>query len=374
MEKEDMMSISLLVKSSLLLSSLFLTSVLAAIDGAKLPDGFKMELYATVDGARSLSLAPDGTLFVGNRGGNKVYAVLDTNKDFKADKVVTLISGLRMPNGVAFKDGKLYVATVSEILVFDNILNNLKENAPYKKLSVKFPTDGHHGWKYIAFSPEGKLIVPVGAPCNICDAGEKYSGIFEVDIKTNKVTKIASGVRNTVGFDWHPKTGKLWFTDNGRDMMGDDIPPEEINVLKKKGEHFGYPFCHAGTIKDPKFGEGVDCDNKYVHPAWKLPAHRAALGIQFYEGKMFPEKYRKGAFVAEHGSWNRSVPDGYRLTFVTVDGDKATDSFEFLGGLLEGRRRKARPVDIETLSDGSLLFSDDYKGKIYRIIYTGSGQ
>ncbi|TNE96789.1 MAG: sorbosone dehydrogenase family protein [Deltaproteobacteria bacterium] len=372
MEKEDMMSISRLIKSSLLLS-LFTSVSFAAIEGAKLPDGFKLELYATVDGARSLALAPDGTLFVGNRGGDSVYAVLDTNKDFKADKVIKLVSGLRMPNGVAFREGKLYVATVSEILVFENILGNLKENAPYKKLSVKFPEDGHHGWKYIAFSPEGNLVVPVGAPCNVCDAGENYSGIFSVDLKTSKVTKIASGVRNTVGFDWHPTTGKLWFTENGRDMMGDDIPEEEINVLLKDGQHFGYPYCHAGMLKDPKFGEGVDCA-KYTQPAWKLPAHRAPLGMEFYKGKMFPEKYRKGAFIAEHGSWNRSTPDGYRITFVTVDGDKATDSFEFLGGLLEGRRRKARPVDFETLSDGSLLFSCDYNGKIYRITYKGSGQ
>ncbi|MCO4795590.1 MAG: sorbosone dehydrogenase family protein [Bacteriovoracaceae bacterium] len=367
------MSNLFLIKKLILLSFFFTFSSYAAIENVKLPKGFKLSLYADVSGARSLALAPDGTLFVGNRGGDKVYAVLDTNKDYKADKVITLAKGLRMPNGVAFRNGNLYVAEVSRIIVFENILSNLKENATFKDLGVKFPEDGHHGWKYIAFSPEGKLIVPVGAPCNICESSEKYAGIYEVDLKTKKVTTLARGVRNTVGFDWHPETGSLWFTDNGRDMLGDDIPPEEINVLKKTGQHFGYPYCHAGTIKDPKFGDDTSC-SKYSGPIHKLPAHVAPLGIQFYTGKMFPESFKNGAFIAEHGSWNRSTPDGYRITFVSTNGDKTKKSFEFLGGLLEGRRKKARPVDFEVLPDGSLLFSDDYKGKVYRITYKDPSQ
>lgn len=310
------------LKRMLFLNLLFSFSIHAAVlEDIKLPDGFELSLFAEVPDARSLALATDGTLFVGNRSGDKVFAVIDSNKDFKADKVIALASGLNMPNGVAFKDGNLYVAEVSRILVFENILKNLKVNASYKVLEVKFPKETHHGWKYIAFSPDGKLTVPVGAPCNICKSSKEYAGIFELNLKTGKKITLARGVRNTVGFDWHPKTGKLWFTDNGRDHMGDNLPPEEINILQKTGEHFGYPYCHGGDIKDPEYGKKVDC-SKYSAPVFKLPAHVAALGIQFYTGDMFPEKYRNGAFVAEHGSWNRSTPDGYRITFISVEGDK----------------------------------------------------
>jgi glucose/arabinose dehydrogenase len=342
----------------------------------KLPDGFKIEVFAEVPNARSLAMSPDGkVIFVGNRNEDKVYAVSDTNGDMVADKVWVIAEGLKMPNGVAFRNGDLYVAEISRILKFPNILEQL--DAPPAPVVVfdKFPTERHHGWKFIAFGPDGLLYVPVGAPCNICESEDEiYASItrINVDAKDIKPEIFAHGVRNTVGFTWHPHTQELWFTDNGRDMMGDNYPPCEINHAPRKGMHFGYPYCHGGDIADPEFGGKRPCTD-FVPPVQNLGAHVAPLGVRFYTGTMFPEKYRQQLLFAEHGSWNRSRKIGYRVMMVTLEGNKAVSYEPFAEGWLNDDTQEVsgRPVDVLVLPDGSLLVSDDYADKIYRISYKG---
>ncbi|HEY3385777.1 MAG TPA: sorbosone dehydrogenase family protein [Saprospiraceae bacterium] len=344
------------------------------LDKIKLPAGFKIEVFAEVDNARSLAVSPSGTIFVGNRNGDKVYAVKDTDGDFKADKKWVIASGLNMPNGVAFKDGDLYVAEVSRITKYAGIESKLA--APPKPTVVhdKYPTETHHGWKYIAFGPDGKLYVPVGAPCNICDPTEDiYASITTINADGSGREVYAHGVRNTVGFAWHPVTKELWFTDNGRDMMGDDLPPCELNVAPKKDMHFGYPYCHAGTIQDTEFGKKRAC-NEFNAPVQSLGPHVAPLGLKFYTGAMFPETYRNNVIIAEHGSWNRSKKIGYRLSLVKIQDNRKAAGYEtFASGWLDNASQKAwgRPVDVLVLPDGSMLVSDDQANVIYRITYKG---
>jgi Glucose/sorbosone dehydrogenases len=327
----------------------------------KLPPGFKIEVFAEVPSARSLAQAPDGRIFVGTRQEN-VYVV-------KNGKTELLAEGLNQPNGVAFKDGKLYVAEVSRILEFDGSLSAKLPMKPLRELPVKFPTDTHHGWKFIRFGPDGKLYVPVGANCNICDPKKDYARIYRVN-DLNKADKevIAEGVRNTVGFDWHPDTKQLWFTDNGRDWLGDDQPPCEINQLVKEKSNFGFPYCHGKNLLDPDFGKGKNCAD-YVAPVVELRAHVAPLGMRFYTGKAFPETFSKGIFFAEHGSWNRSIPQGYRVAFLQAG---ATEPINFIDGFLQGSDAWGRPVDIEQLADGSILISDDKANVIYKVTYSAS--
>lgn len=348
------------------------------LDQITLPDGFEISVWAAaVPNARSLSRSPEGVVFVGSRQEDKVYAVLDEDKDGKADIKYILAEGLRMPNGVAFRDGDLYVAEVSRILKFPDILDHL-DDPSYEVIYDAYPTEGHHGWKYIAFGPDGFLYVPVGAPCNTClSQDEVYASITRIDVLSPNPSPeiIAHGVRNTVGFDWHPKTGSLWFTDNGRDMMGDDIPDCELNVLKAPGQHFGYPFWHAGTVKDPEFGSKGKQASAYEQPIAHLGAHVAPLGIHFYTETKFPEKYHNQAFVARHGSWNRSQKAGYDVILVnTHEEDQAAGTQPFASGWLDQASQEVwgRPVDVMTLPDGSLLISDDMADCIYRIYYTGN--
>jgi glucose/arabinose dehydrogenase len=336
----------------------------------QLPPGFEIRMYAEVPNARSLELASDGTLFVGNRSGNEVFAVRDTDDDFDGDEVLTIASGLNRPNGVAMKDGDLYVAEVGKVWRFPDILDNL-QNPSKTLVTDAFPTDGHHGWKFIEFGPDGKLYVPVGAPCNVCneDYGT-YSNIRRMDPDGSNLETYVKGVRNTVGFDWHPKSGELWFTDNGRDNMGDNRPPDELNRVTRKGEHFGFPYCHGGYIQDPNF-DSKGCE-QFVPPTRKLGPHVAALGIEFYEGEMFPDEYQNMAFIAEHGSWNRSNKIGYRVTLVRLNDSNEATSYEvFARGWLQGESEWGRPVDVEVMSDGSMLVSDDASGHVYRIVYEG---
>ena len=344
------------------------------IERLNLPDGFKISLYAEgIDNARSMAMGDDGTLFVGNRRGKRVYAIQDTDGDYKADNIIVLDTTFQVPNGIAFRDGSLYVAEVNRLLRFDNIEANL--NNPPEPVVVydDYPTEFHHGWKYIAFGPDGKLYVPVGAPCNICESeDERFASITRMDPDGTNREIYARGVRNTVGFTWHPESGELWFTDNGRDMMGDDIPPCELNRVTEPGQHFGYPYCHGGTIKDPEFGEKFPCDD-FIPPAQNLGPHTAPLGIKFYTGNMFPEEYRGHAFIAEHGSWNRSSKIGYRITLVKVEDNQAVSYETFLDGWLDEPSQEVfgRPVDLLQLDDGSLLISDDYGNAIYRVSYSG---
>ena len=342
-----------------------------SLSAIKLPPGFAINIYADVEDARSMALSPSGILYVGNKDGDKVYAVKDTNGDFVADKKWVLDSGLNMPNGVAFKDGDLYVAEVSRILKFSDIESKLDNPGEPTVVYDKFPTEAHHGWKYIAFDPDGKLYVPVGAPCNICESEDPiFAAIHRMNADGTGLELFASGVRNTVGFTWHPETKDLWFTDNGRDMLGDDIPPCELNSASRPGMHFGYPYCHGGTIKDPDFGDKRSCD-EFVKPMQNLGAHVAPLGLKFYTGDMFPAEYKNQIILAEHGSWNRSKKSGYKLSLVKLQDGKVTSYEPFISGWLneETQDVSGRPVDVLQMPDGSLLVSDDQAGKIYRITY-----
>lgn len=348
----------------------------AELDKLTLPDGFKIEVWAAdVPNARSMTISPSGTVFVGNRQEDKVYALVDTNQDGKADKRYTLATGLRMPNGVAMKDGDLYVAEVSRILKFPNIEENLSSPS-FEVVFDGYPSEGHHGWKFIAFGPDGMLYVPVGAPCNICESDKDvFASITRIDLSqpSPKPEVFAHGVRNSVGFDWDPETENLWFTDNGRDMMGDNIPECELNVATSAGQHFGYPYWHAGTVKDPEFGGQGEGQSAYTPPAAKLGPHTAPLGMRFYSGEMFPAEYQGQIIVAKHGSWNRSKKSGYTVTVAKKNGANQIETeVEFISGWLDQASQEVwgRPVDVQPLPDGSLLVSDDMVGAIYRVTYS----
>jgi len=344
------------------------------LDKIKLPKGFSISVFAEVDNARSMAISPAGTIFVGNRNEDKVYAVKDTDGDGKADKKWTIATGLNMPNGVAFREGDLYVAEVSRIHKFAGIESHLDNPGKSQIIYEKYPTESHHGWKYIAFGPDGKLYVPVGAPCNICESKDPiYASITRMNADGTGLEIFANGVRNTVGFTWHPTTKQMWFTDNGRDMLGDDVPSCELNTATKEGLHFGFPYCHEGSVKDPEFGDKRPCSD-FVKPADKLGAHVAPLGLKFYTGKMFPTDYSNQIIVAEHGSWNRTKKSGYNLTLVKVDANsKVTGHSVFAAGWLDEDTQKVwgRPVDVLVLPDGSMLVSDDQANVIYRITYKG---
>jgi len=343
---------------------------LPGLSGINLPKGFSITKFADVPGARSLAKGPDGVIFVGTRGDHRVFAVSYDFKNPKTGKVKVIAKNLTMPNGVAYRDNNLYVGEVSKILVYENIVKNWGQGVTPKVLPVTFPSDKHHGWKYIKFSPSGELVVPVGAPCNICKPGKEYARIFGVNIKTGQKRVLAEGVRNTVGFDFHPQTGDLWFTDNGRDWLGEDLPPDELNHLKKIGTHFGYPHCHGKNILDPEYKIPSGCKN-FSPPALELGAHVASLGMHFYTGNNFPKEYKGNIFIAEHGSWNRKVPQGYRITRVRLNGEKTQGFTVFASGWLKkDNTRIGRPVDILEIEDGSLLISDDYAGVLYKISYT----
>jgi glucose/arabinose dehydrogenase len=331
------------------------------LEKLKLPAGFKIEVWAEIPGARSMTQSPDGRIFVGTRTQDKVWVVKDGKAQIFAE-------GLNTPNGVAYKDGKLYVAEVSRILEFDASPEAKLPGKAVRELPAKFPSDVHHGWKFIRFGPDGKLYVPVGANCNICDPGADYARIYRIDINSPNKEEVAQGVRNSVGFDWDPKTKDFWFTDNGRDWLGDNKPPCELNHLITLKQNFGFPFCHGKDILDPEFGKGKNCSD-YTAPAVELRAHVAPLGMRFYTGSMFPAEYANSIILAEHGSWNRAIPQGYRLTFVKLDGSKIEKTVGFIEGWLQGMTSWGRPVDVEVMKDGSMLVSDDKADVIYRVTY-----
>ncbi len=342
------------------------------LEKIKLPQGFEISLFAAnVPNARSMTLSPNGVLFVGTRTAGRVYAILDKDNDNKADEVITIASGLNMPNGVAVRDGALYVAEVNRVLRYDNIELHLKNPPNPVIVNDGFPSDKHHGWKFIRFGPLGMLSVPVAAPCNVCEKDDnRYASIMRMRPDGKGLEVFARGVRNTVGFDWHPETKELWFTDNGRDWLGDNSPPDELNHAPQKGLHFGFPYCHGKNTPDPEFGAHRKCE-EFVPPAMELGPHVAALGMRFYTGTMFPEEYRNQIFIAEHGSWNRSVPIGYRVMLVRLENNKAIKYEVFAEGWLQGGRAWGRPVDVLVMPDGALLVSDDHAGAIYRIAYQG---
>ena len=359
----------LIVSVLFVLLYVFVSNAQLPLDNIKLPPGFSLSVYAeNVPGARALALGSRGTVFVGSRAGN-VYALVDRNQDYKADRTYVLAQGLNMPNGVAFRDGALYVAEISRILRFDQIEEHLENPGTPVVVNDRLPKEGWHGWKFIAFGPDGLLYVPVGAPCNVCERDdERYASLLRMKPDGSNVEVFAKGIRNTVGFDWHPVTKELWFTDNGRDMLGDDIPPDELNQAPQQGMHFGFPYCHAETIADPEFGKKRTCE-EFTPPAMKLDPHVAAIGMRFYTGTMFPEEYHNQIFIAEHGSWNRSTPIGYRVSLVRLVESKAVKYETFAEGWLQRGRALGRPADVLVMPDGALLVSDDHAGVIYRVSY-----
>ncbi len=340
-----------------------------ALDRIKLPPGFEISLFAAnVRDARSMALGDKGTLFVSTRTAGNVYAIRHDGK--KASEVIPIASGLNMPNGIAVKDGALYVVEVNRVLRYDAIESTLPHPPKPAVVYDKFPTERSHGWKFARFGPDGWLYTQVGAPCNICDRGDPYATIVRLKADGSAMEIFARGVRNSVGFDWDPATKELWFTDNGRDMMGDDVPPDELNHAPKAGMHFGYPYCHGGDVPDPEFGAKHPC-SEFTPPAKKFGAHVASLGMRFYTGSMFPPEYRNRIFIAEHGSWNRSKKSGYRVMQAKIEGGKVVDYGVFAEGFLEVASDTAwgRPVDVQVMPDGALLVSDDHANAIYRIAY-----
>ena len=339
------------------------------LDDIELPRGFEIEIYANVPNARSMTLGYNDVVFVSNRRESSVYALVPNGE--ANPRVIEIATGLEAPNGIAFRSGDLYVAEIERVLVFRNIMSTLSGEPQPEVLPTPLLTERHHGWRYIGFGPDDKLYVGVGAPCNVCDRdADGYGQIWRMNPDGSGKESFAHGVRNTVGFTWHPETGHMWFTDNGRDMLGDNLPPDELNVADKPGKHFGYPFCHGGDIPDPEFGEGRRCED-FVPPVQKLGPHVAALGLEFYEGDMFPAEYQGRLFIAEHGSWNRSKKIGYRVMMVTLE-DGLPSAYEpFAEGWLQREEVSGRPVDIAVLSDGSMLVSDDQGGRIFRIYYEG---
>jgi glucose/arabinose dehydrogenase len=339
------------------------------IDKITLPAGFEIKLYAQVPNARSMTLSPNGTLFVGSRSGGKVYAIQTRDEGAQIKTPLVIAERLNMPNGVAVKEGALYVAEINRVLRYDNIEARLKNPPQPIVVNDRFPHDRQHGWKFIAFGPDGDLYVPVGAPCNICEPDpDRYAAIMRMQPNGSNLEVFARGIRNTVGFAWHPQTKELWFTDNGRDRQGDNLPPDELNHAPKPGLHFGYPYCHGGDIPDPEYGKKKAC-SEFTPPAQNLGPHVAALGMRFYTGSMFPSEYLNQIFIAEHGSWNRSTPIGYRVTVVGLKGNRAVSYRPFAEGWLQGSRAWGRPVDVLVMPDGALLVSDDEAGAIYRISY-----
>lgn len=362
----------------LILLALFLAS-LGALAGEqvplqliKLPRGFQISVFAeNVPGARSMALGDDGTVYLGTiDNAGRVYALRDRDGDGRAEQIFTVASGLNMPNGVAFLRGDLYVAEITRIVKFREIAYRLEQPPPPEVVADVYPSERVHAWKVLKIGSDGRLYAPVGAPCNICLSDDPlFATMTRLDTEGKNLEVIANGIRNTVGFDWHPDTGDLYFTDNGADWLGDDKPPDELNRISAPGQHFGYPYCHGADIADQRYGDRKPCP-QFVAPVWTFPAHVAALGIRFYRGGMFPAAYRGQLFVAQHGSWNRQQPVGYRIVLVRFkDGRPVSDEVFAEGWLPAEGKEWGRPVDLLEMADGSLLISDDLAGTVYRIVY-----
>jgi glucose/arabinose dehydrogenase len=380
---------SLLLESDIMVSKKLLLALLALKFGTvfagqsshqdvlkqlQLPSGFSVSIYADdVPNARSLALGDNGVVFVGSGREGKVYALRDVNGDGVADQRHIIASDLNMPNGVAYKDGALYVAEVNRIIRFDSITEKLAN--PPKPVVVfdQFPSDRHHGWKYLRFGPDNKLYTSVGAPCNICNPKQDiYASLVRLNRDGSNFEIIGRGIRNTVGFDWQPGTNTLFFTENGRDYLGDDIPADKLNQWSEVGEHYGFPYCHGGDIPDPEFAADKKCA-QFKPPVWKFGAHMAPLGAHFYLGNQFPTSYKNQLLVAQHGSWNRTEPQGYRVVLIKFKEGKPVAEDVFINGWL-GKDGKVlgRPVDILEMPGGSVLISDDTLGVIYRVSYKGN--
>ena len=332
----------------------------------RVPAGFRFEVYSdAVPGARALTISPNGTVFVGSRVGN-VYALSRAQGEPSATLHV-IARDLNMPNGVAFRDGALYVAELHRLVRYDEIEASLAQAPPPKVVRDDLPRDFHHGMKYIAFGPDGRLYMTIGSPCNACDE-PRYGTIVRMNADGSGQEVFARGIRNSVGLTWHPTARTLWFTDNGRDYLGDDAPPCELNHAPAAGLDFGFPYCHGAGIADPEYAHLGQCA-KMIPPTQNLGPHVAPLGLTFYTGASFPETYRGHVFIAEHGSWNRSVPNGYRIALVRLQGDAAAGYEPFVSGFQLDEEIYGRPVDVAIDRDGALLISDDHAGAVYRVSY-----
>lgn len=336
------------------------------LDKIKLPPGFSIALWAEAPNARGLALGKNGTVFAGSMAEGKVYAITENNG---TRQVRVIAQGLNLPMGVAFREGALYVSAINRILRFDDIEQKLAQPGKPVVVSDIFPSEKHHGGKPIAFGPDGLLYVAVGAPCNSCEADPaSFAMIARIKPDGSGHEIYAQGVRNSGGFDWHPETKELWFTDTGNDWLGDNTPPDELNHAPRKGLHFGFPYCYGGDVLDPKFGAKRDC-SKLTAPATKMDAHVVPLGMRFYTGKTFPVEYHNQILVAENGSWNRREKVGYRLKLIQLKNNKVVKQQVFAEGWLQEEKAWGKPADMLVMTDGALLVSDDHAGAIYRISY-----
>jgi glucose/arabinose dehydrogenase len=338
------------------------------VDKLKAPAGFKVELWAAeINNARAMTWGDKGTLFVSSRVAGNVYAIVDKGG---AREVKTIAKGLNLPNGVAFKNGTLYIAEVSKISKMEGIEDKLDSPPAMVNVIDTLPKDLPHGWKYLAFGPDGKLYFNIGAPCNICLPPDTHANISRVNADGSGLEHIAHGVRNSVGFDWHPDSKELYFTTHARDWLGDNEPNDRFDRLTKKGQHFGFPYCHQGDILDPEFGKGKSC-NDYVKPMLKTGPHVAGNGVMFYTGSMFPAEYKNRALLAQRGSWNRTEKTGYKVMMVTLDKSGNVAKYEpFVEGWQQGQEIWGRPVYTTQMKDGSILIADDYAGAIFRVSYS----
>ena len=371
-DSDSMKSLAQLLASLMLLA---LTGTGNADARLSLAPGFSIEtLPFAVPNARQMALTDAGALIVGTRKKGRVYAVVNPFTD--NPRVITLIKGLKMPSGVAVVGSDLYVAATSTVYKVANIDQQLQPNPTTTIITDALPNKRHHGWKYLKAGPDGQLYLPVGAPCNVCLSDDpRFATMLRMDPETGATEIIGHGIRNSVGFDWQPSSGDLWVSDNGRDMMGDDIPSDEINVIpaaSEKAPHYGYPFIHSAPdgsrIKDPKFGDHPAAQSlTFVDPAIRVQAHAAVLGMSFYRGERFPAPFQNALFVAEHGSWNRSKKVGYQVSVATFDTNSQPNYQPFITGWLKGENAWGRPNDVLPTPDGALLISDDKAGVIYRV-------
>ena len=357
----------------ILLAPLTLSAKSPPLHKLNLPEGFSISIFAEVDNPRQMARSDDGTIYVGSLKAGNLYAVIDENGDYRADKVLIIDKELNLPSGLAMKGKDLYVGAVDKILRYADIDSHLPRPPEPEVIIDSLPDKRHHGWKYLEFGPDGYLYIPVGAPCNICPAEGLFASILRADLsmKPPSLSIYASGVRNSVGFDWHPVTGELWFTDNGRDVMGDDIPPCELNRAAIAGLHFGYPFFHGNDIRDPEYGDGKIAED-FTRPALALDPHVAPLGMMFYTGNQFPASFNNQILIPEHGSWNRTKEaghTGHRITLARLNEDGTMNYEVFIDGWLQDNKAWGRPVDILQLPDGSILISDDHADVIYRVTY-----
>jgi glucose/arabinose dehydrogenase len=336
------------------------------VDKIKVPTGFKVELWAHgINNARVMTWGSKGTLFVSSRVAGNVYAVVDKGG---TREVKTIAKGLNLPNGVAFRDGVLYVAEIHRITKMVGIEDKLDSPPPMEVVYDTLPKDAPHGWKYLAFGPDGKLYFNIGAPCNICIPPDTHANISRINPDGTGFEYWAHGVRNSVGFDWHPVTKELYFATHARDWLGEDVPSDRFDVAPKKGLHFGFPYCHQGDILDPEFGKGHSCA-EFAAPLIKTGPHVGGNGVMFYTGTMFPGEYKNRVFLTQRGAWNRTEKSGYRVMMVTLRSGDVPKYEVFAEGWLQNNQPWGRPVYTQHMKDGSILIADDYAGAIYRVSY-----